>query len=214
MVKRGWLPSAGTVADFAGLGEAAAYVVGILGAVEIFQVARNAGCDRNVVVVVDVATRARGRDVEARERPTGRRVVKLAIRPKHGVMALFASGREARVSHRSGCVVKVFLVARNARRNRNVVVVVDVAAGARGRNVRAGERERGLGVVKRRWLPSRCVVANLAGLGKSLPNVVRILGALEILQMARDAVCNRNAVVVVDVAARTRCSRVLASQRE
>ena len=75
--------------------------------------------------------------MEARQGPARRRVIKLAIRPQHCVVALLARGREARVRYRCGCVVKVLLVARDAGRDRDVVVVVDVARTAGRRDVRA-----------------------------------------------------------------------------
>ena len=99
---------------------------------EIFLVARNAQRAVQVVVVVDVAVRARarGNSVTARQRETSLRVIELSIRPLHGVMALFAGGREAGVRHRTLRIVVVGLVARNARSVGDVVVVVDVAVGA------------------------------------------------------------------------------------
>ena len=80
-----------------------------------------------VVVVVDVAVgaRARGNSVDARQREASLRVIELSIRPLHGVMALFAGGREAGVRHRDFRIVVVGLVARNASGIGNVVVVDD-----------------------------------------------------------------------------------------
>ena len=63
-------------------------------------------------------------------------MVKLAIRPQHRIVTLFASRREARVRHRRRRIVVVRLVTGNARRNRNVVVIVDMARGARRLPVR------------------------------------------------------------------------------
>ena len=48
-------------------------------------------------------------------------------------MALLAGRRETRMRHRRLGIVVVRLVARYARRNRDVVVVVHVAQGARRR---------------------------------------------------------------------------------
>ena len=79
-------------------------------------------------------------------------MIEFAIRPLDGVMAEFAGGRETSMGHRTGCIVVVGLVARNASRVRDVVVVVDVAvgAGSRRHGVLAGERKCGLVVIKTR----------------------------------------------------------------
>jgi len=76
------------------------------------------------------------------QREAGLRVIELAIRPLDSVVAELASGREAGVRWIVGIVV-IGLVARNAQVAGQVVVVVDVAVGARpGRNgVRTGQRE-------------------------------------------------------------------------
>ena len=138
VIKRRWLPGCRVVANIASLREIAGYVVRVFSAIEVGEMARNAAGDCDVVVVVDVATGARGGYVEARQRPTGRRVIKLAVGPEHGVMALFARGREARVRYRRRRAVKGRLVARHAGRDRDVVVVIDVAGRARRRDVRTG----------------------------------------------------------------------------
>ena len=69
-----------------------------------------------VVVVVDVALRARRSRVEARQCPPRAGMVKLAIRPQNGVMATGAGSREAEcyVINRRLRVVVIRLVARNA----------------------------------------------------------------------------------------------------
>ena len=65
-------------------------MVGISGALEVFQVTRNAsrvGAGQ-VVVPIHVTLRALHRGVRPRQREAGRRVVKLRARPGRGVMAL------------------------------------------------------------------------------------------------------------------------------
>ena len=56
-------------------------------------------------------------------------MIELAIGPLNRVMALLARGREAAVG-RVLCILEVILVTGNARRIRDVVVVVDMAVGA------------------------------------------------------------------------------------
>src|SRR5580700_9080251 len=106
------------------------------------------------------------------------------------------------MGNRRGGIVEVGLVATDARRNRNAVVVVDVTIGALARrhHMRTGEREARLGVIESCGLPSRGVVTRIAGLRESAGNVVGIRGPLEILQMARHAGGGGQAVIVVDVA--------------
>ena len=135
-------------------------------------------------------------------------MVKLGIRPQHGVVALFARRGEARMRHGRRCVVEIRLVAGNARRHRNLIVVVDVTVRAwqRWRYVCSRERETGLRMIKRRRLPCTRVVANFAGLRETARHVVRIFRTLEIGQMAGNARRHRDVVVVVLVAVGT-CPR-------
>ena len=102
------------------------------GVVVIRLVARDARRRRDAVVVIEMATGARRRQVRARQSPARCRVIELAIGPKNRVVALLTGRREAGVRHRGRCIVVVRLVTRDASRNRNVVVVIDVTAGARG----------------------------------------------------------------------------------
>ena len=113
---------------------------GTLGVVVIVLMARNAGSDGDVVVIVDVAigAGARRNHMGIGQRPSGLRVIELAIRPEGRVMALLAGGRKAGVRHRSLRVVVISLVARDAGRDGDVVVVVDMAIGASPRRNRMG----------------------------------------------------------------------------
>jgi len=170
------------------------------GVVVVLLVARNARRHGDVVVVIGMTLSARRGQVLARQRPARRRVIKLAIRPQHGVVALFAGGREARVIHRRLRVVVILLMAGNASDHRNVVVVVDVTGDARRSDVRARQREGRLGMIKGRWLPSGRGMANLTGLRKTQCHVVGTLGPLEVRQVAGNASRHRDLVVVVDMA--------------
>jgi hypothetical protein len=173
---------------------------------EIFLVARNAQRAVQVVVVVDVAVRARarGNSVTARQRETSLRVIELSIRPLHGVMTLFAGGREAGVRHRTLRIVVVGLVARNASGIGNVVVVDTVAVRARPwrHGVRSGEGKRGLGMVERCRLPRRSGMADFATLREASRHMVRILRAGEVGLVASYTRRARQAVVVLLVAIR------------
>ena len=80
-------------------------------------------------------------------------------------MAELAGRREARVRHRTFRIVEIGLVARNAERAVQVVVIVDVAVGARPRRNRMGTRQReaGLRVIELAIRPLDCVMTLLAG---------------------------------------------------
>jgi len=81
---------------------------------EIVEVARYASRARKVVVVVvgmAVGALARRHGVRPSQRESRRRVIELAIRPRHHVVTLLASGRETRVRNRSSRGTEVVLVA-------------------------------------------------------------------------------------------------------
>ena len=132
VIKLCWLPGRGVVAGFAGLREPSGYVVRIRRVLEILQVARHAGRARNVVVVVDVTvgTRPRRNRVRSGQHKSRRGVVELTVAPLHRVMALLAGGGEPGMGHGCGRVVVIGLMATDAGRARQVVVIVDVAIGA------------------------------------------------------------------------------------
>ena len=162
-------------------------------------VAGHARCHRDVVVIVDVAEGARRREMRARQRETGRRVIKLGVRPCHRIVALFAGRGERRMIHRRLRAVIGGLMAGNAGRNRNVVVVVGVAQSARRRQMRARQWPSGRRVIELAVRPNHRIVALLAS--RREPGVVdrrlrRVVGGL----VAGYARRHRNVVVIVDVA--------------
>ena len=89
-----------------------------------------------------------------------------AIGPLHGIVAGLARGGEIRrgVIHGSQSMGVISLVAGDARRAGQVVVVVDVAVGALARRNRVGigQREAGAVVVKARIQPRTRVMALIA----------------------------------------------------
>ena len=105
---------------------------------EILEVACDTGGAGQVVVIVDMAVGAepRGHYVRTREGEAGRGMVELAIRPEHGVMALFAGGWKSAVWYWRGGLVVIRLMAADASRACDAVIVVDVAIGALTRRYR------------------------------------------------------------------------------
>ena len=105
-------------------------------------------------------------------------------------MARVASRGEAQCCVIRICGALVILqVARYAGRASQRVVVVDVAIGTRPRwnGVHSSERESRAVVIERRIHPVGGVVTGFAGLREIRGGMVRIGGALEIFQVARNA---------------------------
>ena len=145
VVKRRIEPGRRAVAGIASLGEVCRDVVRVRRALIILQVARHAGRARQVVIVVDVAIDAlpwRHR-VHACQGESGSGMIELAVGPEHRVMALLARRGEASVGYGAGGGVVIVLVATDARRVGDGVIVVDVTIGTlpRRHRVRAGQWE-------------------------------------------------------------------------
>ena len=207
MIKGCRLPRCRVVAGLASLREAASHMAWVRGVLEILQVTRNASCVRQVVVVVDMAVGALARRhrMPSRQREAGSAVVKRRTGPGAGGVALRTSLRKIRAHViRIGGALEILQVTRNASRVRQVVVVVDMAVGALAwrHRVPSRQREASGAVVKRRIGPGTRAVALGTGLRKIRAHVIRIGGALEILQVTRNARRVGQVVVVVDVAVR------------
>ena len=216
-------PGDGVVAVFAGRGEIRRNVVHRRRrAVVVLLMASDAQRAGQVVIVVDMAVAANaGRhQVRVGQRESGRRVVKLSVRPHDRVVATFTRRREVGLDmvHRRDRVGVVLLMASDAQGAGQVVVVVDMAVGADARRhqVRIGQRETRGGMVERRVQPGGRVMAGLAGLREVRGDVVGVGGALLVLQMARHARRGGQVVVVVDVAvgADSRGHKVQPGERE
>jgi len=192
------------VAGIAGLREVGGDVVRIGGALIVLQMAVHASraVQRVVVIDVTVGTLARRHGVQARQGKSGGGVVELSIAPLHRVVALLAGSGECGVRYRGGRVVVILLVATDASGGGDAVVVVDVtvAALARRHVVRSGQRKSGFGMIERRRLPGRSVVAGVARLRESARDVTGVGRVLEIFQVARDAGGSGQVVVIVRVA--------------
>ena len=137
------------MADFAGLGEAGGGVRRIVGALEILEVARDAGCRQSGELAVGVARGASQRSVGANQRKLGVVVVEDRIEPIRGGVADGAIGGEPGGNVvRIVCGVKCGQVTTGALRRGIHVVVVHVALRAGRVDMGAGEREFGRVVVE------------------------------------------------------------------
>ena len=117
----------------------------------------------------------------------GLRVVERGIRPLDRGVTLFACRREARMWHRRSRAVKILLMAGNAGRDRDLVVVVDMAVRAHSRRIHMRTRQRkvGPGVVEGRGRPTGISgVTRFASLRKTAGHVIWIFGIRKILHVA------------------------------
>ena len=162
------LPCARRVAHLACRREVLLHVVGIRRPVVVLLVAGHARGIGDVVVVVDVAIHALARRhrMQAGQREAGLRVIEVGRGPATGRVARFAGLGKSQL-HVVGIrrPVVILLVTRNTGRDRQVVVVVDVAIYAlpRWNRVHAGQGEAGAGMVKLGIQPVVETVALLAG---------------------------------------------------
>jgi len=148
-------PRSRAVALIAGLREVRRHVAGIRRSLKVLQMARHAGRNGQVVIVVDVAisTLPRRHRMHAGQRKSGAVMVEGRIQPRARVVALVAALGEVR-RHVIGIrrPLIVLQVARDTRRAREVVVVVEVAIAAlpRRHGMHARQRKVGRIVIKRR----------------------------------------------------------------
>ncbi len=158
-----WDPGGGVVARVAGGRPPCGCMHWVIGRVPVRHMARRAQSVRRgqAVVVVDVALTARNAGVETCQRPAGGCVIKGAIHPVDRVVAHLAARRESGGSvRRIICHVVVGLVARDAGRVRQLVVVVHMALIAlRAGQVEAGQRPARGRVIKFAICPEHRVVA-------------------------------------------------------
>lgn len=187
----------------------------IVGAVPIVEVAIDAGRARQAVVVVDVAEIASQVGMGARQREAGGRVIERCAGPIRGGVAQGAILRE------SYCDVtwivralEVLQVAGNAGRGERCVLIVDVTRGTGHRGVLAGQRKFSSVVVERGARPVGGAVTQGAILRERRRNVIRIGGALHVLQVAGNARRAERRVLIVHVAGQTGHGGVFAGQRK
>lgn len=177
------------------------------GCIEVVLMATHARGVGDVVVVVDMAIRAlpRRNGMCSCQRETGGGVIKRCRLPCRGIVAGLASLREsAGYVVRVGGVLEISQVTSHACGARQAVIVVDVAicALARRNSMRSCQRKARRAVVECRIGPSARGVALSTSLRETGGHMVRVRGALEVLEVTRNAGCIRQVVVVINVAIR------------
>ena len=202
-----------------GLREDRLNVVGLGGALKIFQMAAHASRirAREVVVIVDVTLHALHRGMRSRQREAGGRVVKGRARPGGGVVTLLAGLGEARLYVvRLRGALEILEVATHTSRVRGGqgIVPVHVALRALHGGVRSRQGEACAVVIEGRIIPRSRGMTLLAVCRESRLHVVRIGCAVEVLHMARAAIRGRAHELVVDMALCAGDVDVSARQRE
>lgn len=210
-------PGGRRVARLAGCGEAHLGVIGAVRIVVIGLVTTDAGGVRagQAVVAAEVALRALQGRVRASQREAGGRVIERAAAPGCSGVAVLACGGELRLRMvRIGGAVVVRQMATGARRvgAGQVIVAVDMALRAEDRKMRAGQREAGGGMIEAGIPPVGRAVTLLASLRQVGLHVIGFGRALVVVQVASDAGCASQVVVVVDVTLRAGYGRVSAGK--
>lgn len=129
-------------------------MIGIGSALIVLQVARDAAGVGQVVISVDVTLSALQRDVRTGQRKAGLAVIEGRVCPRRGGVAALTGLRHAGLHVIGvGCSLVVLEVARDARRDSQVEVSIEVTLGAWRCDVHAGQREAGLAVIEGRIGP-------------------------------------------------------------
>lgn len=144
VVERGGLPCRGAMAALAGLRKSVLHVIRIRGALEILEVARDAGGAGQVVVPVDMTLRARGAGVRSGQREANQIVVKRRRRPGGGGVTGLAGLRETELHVvRVLRLLEIRQVATDAGGRRALIFSAQVAGGTVEGGVRPGKRKSG-----------------------------------------------------------------------
>ena len=173
--------------------------------------------ENRIVIRVRVARRTHPVGIAVTDRKRRiLRVIERSVQPVRGAVTTLARRREElRLRRVSGIgrVLVVGLVATDAGRRQRREIVINVTV--RAKNLRMLTRQRETRVIERAMRPQHCVVAQLT-LQRELGRDVihrRDRGVISCL-VAGGARCNRDVVVIVDVAFRARKSHVRPRQRE
>ena len=174
---------------------------------------------RQIVVAVHVTLHALQRDVRSGQWEARRGMVEGRVAPGGRAMALLASLGQSSLDVIGICgCLEIFQVTTDARRvgRGQIVVTIHVALRTLDVDVRSSQRETCGGVIERRRRPVGRAMALLASLREARAHVVRVGGALEILQVAAHASRVRagQVVIVIHMALHALHAGMGARQRE
>ena len=141
------------VARLTGRGESSRYVVGSGRLLVLHRVTAIAVGWQARIVIVHVAIRAGHAGVSTGKWKGRVVMIKNALGPNHRVVAQGAVDRKTSVIDRCEGFAEICLVASNAGRAVQAVVVIDVAGSAGHACVRAGQRKAGRGMIECRTRP-------------------------------------------------------------
>jgi len=153
VIEDGSRPRCCCVARLTARGESSRRVVGIGRLLVLCRVTAIAVGWQARIVIVHVATRAGHAGVSTGKRKGRVVMIKNALGPNHRVVAQRAVGRKTSVIDWCQRSREICLVARNAGRAGQAVVVIDVAGSAGHAYVRAGQRKAGRGMIECRTRP-------------------------------------------------------------
>lgn len=185
VIEAGPCPCRGVVAGGAGGGESRGDVVRIRSGLVFRLVTGEAVGWSAGVAAVDVATGAGNFGVRTRQRKRSVVVIERGRHPRAGVVAdLAIRGEPGADVVRVGGLLEVGLVARDAGRAESGKHAAGVTTGAGQADVRAGERERGFGMIESRTRPAGGAVAHGAVCREARSHVVGVGGGLKVLAVA------------------------------
>ena len=167
------------------------------------------------VVIVDVTLSAGRGQMRSGECKSRLGVVKCGRIPRRCCVTRVAGLREAGC-HMIGVrrIVEIRNMAARALKRQGGVVIVHMAQRALSRDMRAGQRKRGLGVIEYGRLPCGRVVAYFAGLREAGRHMIGVRRLVEIRHMTTRALSRQARIVVVHVAQRALRRDVRPSQWE
>lgn len=203
------------VARLARGGEAAGCVIRIRRLLEFGQMAGGAGGAQAGELAVHVAGGAGGRCMFAGQREAGGVVIERCAGPLRRCMAGFAGcGEVRRRMVWTGCLLEIGQMASGAGRAQSGELAVDVAGGAGGGGMFAGQREARGAVIERGGLPLCRCMARFTGGGKARGRVVRIGRLLEVRQVTGGARGGEAGIPAAGMALRAGRCGVLPCERE
>ncbi len=178
-------------------------MIRVVGSLEVFEMAADAGGVADVVVPIDMALRALHLDVSSSQRKGRLRMVEPSrLPPCRSVAHRALLGNSCREMIGVGRTLIIFQVTRHTDCGGQIEVAIRVALIALQLRVPACEGKTDGIVIEIRRLPGSGRMAFLASLRKAQCDVIGIARLLKIWQVAANAGCGRALVLPADMACR------------